>query len=104
MRKTQSFKRRCVFSYLSGSKKMCIPCLFFCFSKYQGFTAQTIECEFVRKRKLKASRNDQSISMVEKANGGASFQKKFLKRTSISACLFSLSPELQVDGSEHFRY
>ncbi|KAG4119404.1 hypothetical protein ERO13_D11G078301v2 [Gossypium hirsutum] len=73
MRKTQSFKRRCVFSYLSGSKKMCIPCLFFCFSKYQGFTAQTIECEFVRKRKLKASRNDQSISMVEKASAPSLF-------------------------------
>ncbi|KAK8325901.1 hypothetical protein V6Z12_A11G082500 [Gossypium hirsutum] len=40
MKNTQSFKWRCVFRCLSGSKKMCIPCLFFSFSKYQGFTAQ----------------------------------------------------------------
>ncbi|TYJ08557.1 hypothetical protein E1A91_A11G082900v1 [Gossypium mustelinum] len=42
MKNTQSFKWRCVFRCLSGSKKMCIPCLFFSFSKYQGFTAQVI--------------------------------------------------------------
>ncbi|KAB2002675.1 hypothetical protein ES319_D11G081700v1 [Gossypium barbadense] len=53
MRKTQSFKRRCVFSYLSGSKKMCIPCLFFCFSKYQGFTAQLLQTVKMKNLKLR---------------------------------------------------